>query len=212
MSLRHDCRGRQIFCRSCLSFLARFCRNKLSGCRSSHDRQASLLHYAFQASSCQSICLQRMLSSTSVFSYMMPSKPLAAKSSVFKLPKQRSSTATSFMMSRRQSLRNQTSPKTDYNDFSKMLGYFYGDIVGLEVASGLRSDQPCRRRVGNGDEFNKAAPAPSAPAAPAPAAGENGARPADEPPTTPAGEGVRPARAPCRARRLPSQTAAADEK
>ena len=32
MSLRHDCRGRQIFCRSCLSFLARFCRNKLSTC------------------------------------------------------------------------------------------------------------------------------------------------------------------------------------
>ena len=93
------------------------------------------------------------------------------------------------MMSRRQSLRNQTSPKTDYNDFSKMLGYFYGDIVGLEVASGLRSDHPCRRRVGNGDEFNKAAPAPSAPAAPAPAAGENGARPADEPPSTQAGEG-----------------------
>ena len=83
------------------------------------------------------ICLQRTLSSTSVFSYMMPSKPLAAKSSVFNLPKQRSSTATSFMMSRRQSLRNQTSPKTDYNDFFKMLGYFYGDIVGLEVASGL---------------------------------------------------------------------------
>ena len=131
-----------------------------------------------------------MLSSTSFFSYMMPSKPLAAKSSVFKLPKQRSSTATSFMMSRRQSLRNQTSSKTDYNDFSKLLGYFYDDIVGLEVASGLRSDHPCRRRVGNGDEFNKAAPAPSAPAAPAPAAGENGARPADEPPTPPAGEGA----------------------
>ena len=49
-----------------------------------------------------------------------------------------------------------------------MLGYFYGDIVGLEGASGLRSDQPCRRRVGKGDEFNKTAPAPPAPAAPAP--------------------------------------------
>ena len=71
-----------------------------------------------------------------------------------------------------------------------MLGFFYGDIVGLEGASGLRSDQPCRRRVGKGDEFNKAAPAPPAPAAPAPAAGENGARPADEPPTPPAGEGA----------------------
>ena len=71
-----------------------------------------------------------------------------------------------------------------------MLGYSYGDIVGLEGVSGLRSDQPCRRRVSKGDEFNKAAPAPpapsQAPAAPAPAAGENAARPADEPPTPPA--------------------------
>ena len=63
-----------------------------------------------------------------------------------------------------------------------MLGYFYGDIVGLEGASGLRSDQLCRRRVSKGDEFTKAAPAPPAPAAPAPATGENGASPADEPP------------------------------
>ena len=75
-------------------------------------------------------------------------------------------------------------------NFSKMLGYFYGDIVGLEGASGLRSDHPCRRRVSKGDEFNKAAQAPQAPAAPAPAAEENGASPADEPPTPPASEGA----------------------
>ena len=43
-----------------------------------------------------------------------------------------------------------------------MLCYLYGDIVGFEVASGLRSDQPCRRHVGKGDEFNKAAPAQQA--------------------------------------------------
>ena len=55
-----------------------------------------------------------------------------------------------------------------YNDFFKMLGYFYGDIVGLEGESGLRSDQPGRRRVSKGDDFKKAAPAPAAPAAPAP--------------------------------------------
>ena len=66
-----------------------------------------------------------------------------------------------------------------------MLGYVYGDIVGLEGASVLRSDQPCRRRVIKGDEFIKIAPAPPASAAPAPAAGENGARPAEEPPTPP---------------------------
>ena len=104
-----------------------------------------------------------------------------------------------------------------------MLGYFYGDIVGLRDASVLRSDQPCTRRVSKGDEFNKTAPAPPASAAPAPAARENGARPANEPPTPLAVEGakagagdpaqgVRPARAPSRARRLLSQAAAADEK
>ena len=40
-----------------------------------------------------------------------------------------------------------------YIDFPKMLGYVYGDIVGLEGASLLRSDQPCRRRFIKGDEF-----------------------------------------------------------
>ena len=64
----------------------------------------------------------------------------------------------------------------------------------MEGASGLLSDQPCRRRVSKGDEFNKAAPAPPAPpprpAAPAPAVGENGARPANESPTPLAGEGA----------------------
>ena len=101
-----------------------------------------------------------------------------------------------------------------------MLGYFYGDIVGSEDASVLRFDQPCRRPFIKGDEFNKTAQAPQASAAPAPAAGENGASPTDEPPTpllpvrvpklAPAI--LRPARAPCRAQRLLSQAAAADEK
>ena len=78
-----------------------------------------------------------------------------------------------------------------YIDFPKILGYVYGDIVGFEGASVLRSDQPCRRRFIKGDENHeiiKTAPAPPASAAPAPAAGENGARPAEEPPTPPAGE------------------------
>ena len=51
------------------------------------------------------------------------------------------------MMSRWQSQRNQTS--------LQLLGFFYGYIVGLEGACGLRSDQPWRRRVSKGDEFNK---------------------------------------------------------
>ena len=115
-------------------------------------------------------------------SYTMPLKPLAAKASVFH---------SNFVDDVASKVATEPDFTEDgfYNDFSKMLGYFYGDIVGLEGASGLRSDQPCRRRVGKGDEFNKAAPAPPAPAAPAPAAGENGARPADELPTPPAGEG-----------------------
>ena len=97
-----------------------------------------------------------------------------------------------------------------YDEFSKLLGFFYHDIVGLEGSSGLRSDQPCRRRVGKGDEFNKAVPAPPpAPAAPAPAAEWCQS---DEPPTSVsvpklAPAILRPARAPCRARRLPSQAA-----
>ena len=69
-----------------------------------------------------------------------------------------------------------------------MRGFFYGDNVGLEGASGLRLDQPGRRRVGKGDKFNKAALAPllppQAPAAPAPAAGENGDCPTYEPPAS----------------------------
>ena len=153
-----------------------------------------LLHDAFQASSCQIICLQ------------------AAKATVVN-----GNFAYDFASTDATEL--DFTEDGFYSDFSKMLGFFYGDIVGLEGASGLRSDQPCRRRVGKGDEFNKAAPAPPAPAAPAPAAGENGARPADELPTPPAGEGdeagagdpapgegavPRPAAA--------SQTAAADEK
>ena len=76
-----------------------------------------------------------------------------------------------------------------FNEVSKMLAYFYGDFVGLEGAAGLRSDQPCRRRVSKGDEF-KAVPAPPAPAASRPAAGKNGARPADEPPAAPPCQGA----------------------
>ena len=44
-----------------------------------------------------------------------------------------------------------------------MLGFLSGDIEGLEDACGLRSDQPGRRRIGKGDELNKAAPAPPVP-------------------------------------------------
>ena len=80
---------------------------------------------------------------------MMPSKTLAAKASVLN---------RNFVGDVESSVEMEPDFTEDgfYNDFSKMLGYFYGDIVGLEGASGLRSDQPCRRRVGK-DEFNNAA-------------------------------------------------------
>ena len=113
----------------------------------------------------------------------MPSKTLAAKASVLN---------SNFVGDVESSVATEPDFTENgvYNDFFKMLGYFFGDIVGLEGASGLRLDQPCRRLVSKGDEFNKAAPAPQAPAAPAPAAGEIGASPADKPPTLPAGEGA----------------------
>ena len=102
-----------------------------------------------------------------------------------------------------------------YIDFSKMpvLGYVFGDIVGFEGASLLRSDQPCRRRVIKEDEFIMTAPAPPASAAPAQAAGDTAGRmapsplkslprlrPVRVPKLSPAI--LRPARAPHRARRL----------
>ena len=121
------CSSRQIFCTSCFSFLAQFCRKNLSGCQQCVQTDGNTVKTVMQpsyimpykplaakASIFNGCCLQRMLSSISTFSYMMPSKPLAAKASVFKLPKQLSSTATSFMIARWQSLRNQTSPKTDF--------------------------------------------------------------------------------------------------
>ena len=139
----------------------------------------------------------------------MPSKRLAAKSSVFKLPKQGSSIVNgNFVYDCAMTVATKPDLTKDgfYNNFFKMLGYYNGDIVGLEGASGLRSDQPGRRRVGKGDEFNKAAPALPAQAAPAPAAGKNGARPADELPTPPAGEGAEAG--PCNPAPVPRPAAA----
>ena len=119
-------------------------------------------------------------------SYMMPSRSLAAKASVLN---------GNFVddVALTVAMEQDFAKDGFYNDFPKLLGFFYG-YRGLGGASGLHSGQPGRRRVGKGDEFNKAALAPAAPlpapAAPAPAAGENGAPPPDEPPTPPACEGA----------------------
>ena len=65
----------------------------------------------------------------------MPLKPLAAKASVFNRNYEDdvvSSVTTE----------PDFTEEEFYNQVSKMLGYFYCDIVGLEGASVLRSDQP----------------------------------------------------------------------
>ena len=70
-----------------------------------------------------------------------------------------------------------------YNDFPKMLGFIYGDIVGQMWA--------CRVHLGffqtKGDEFNKAASTRTSCASNC----ENGACHANEPPMPPAGEGAK---------------------
>ena len=80
----------------------------------------------------------------------MPLKPLAAKASVVN---------RNFIDDVVSSVVTEPDFTKDgfYNYFSKMLSYFCGDIVGLEGlgASVLRLDQPCRRCVIKGDEFNR---------------------------------------------------------
>ena len=69
--------------------------------------------------------------------YTLPLKPLAAKASVF---------YSNYVDDVESLVATEPDFTEDgiYNDFFKVLCYFYGDIKGLEGASGLRSDQPCR--------------------------------------------------------------------
>ena len=62
-------------------------------------------------------------------------------------------------MSRRQSRWKQPSQKTDFATifFKCRATSLATSWAGLEGASGLRSDRPCMRRVGKGNEFNSAA-------------------------------------------------------
>ena len=145
-------------------------------------------------------------------SYTMSLKPPAAKASVFKrnfVVDVVSSDVVSSVVTEPDFTKDGF-----YNDFSKMLGYFYGDIVGFEGSCVLRSDQPCRKRVIKGDEFNRMR-RPGVSRSCAKAAGENGASVADEPPTlrvpklAPAILRPTVTRSPCRARHLLSQAAAA---
>ena len=77
-----------------------------------------------------------------------------------------------------------------------MLGYYMATLWAWTVHLAFVQTNPVggRQQSLEGDQFNKAAPAPPAPppapAAPAPATGENGASPADEHPTPPACEGA----------------------
>ena len=91
-----------------------------------------------------------------------------------------------------------------YIDFPKMLGYIYGDIKGSEAHLCFVRTSPA-----GGVSSKEMSSSWPASAAPAQAAGENGALPAEEPPTPPAGEGAEavagdpaPCEAPRRALRL----------
>ena len=106
---------------------------------------------------------------------MMPSKTLAAKALSFH---------NNFV--------HEASADPDFEGFygnvGLMLSFFYEDFMGLEGASGERSENG-KRRVSRGTEFAKTAtaqPEPPPPQdAPAPAAGNNDARPPDEAQTPP---------------------------
>ena len=97
LSLRNDCRGRQIFSRSCLSFLALFCLNKLSGCPQCGQTDGKTVKTVKAASRFPSIRAEttpaRLVSLQTIayiqalgiqsLSYTMALKPLAAKAFVF---------------------------------------------------------------------------------------------------------------------------------
>jgi len=95
---------------------------------------------------------------------------------------------------------------------SKIMGYFYGDIVGLEGASGLRSDLPGRRRRRSVQQRRRSLRRHQ------PLLRQQPGRIVTAPPTSLprlwpvrvpklATAILRPVRAPCRARRLLSQAA-----
>ena len=117
-------------------------------------------------------------------------------------------------MSRRLSLLNQTSPKTDFTIFfpkcwaTSMTTSWAWREVHLGFVRTSAAGGGCMRRVGKGDEFDKAAPAPPAPLlrqqpgrmVPAPLMSFPRLRQVRVTKLAPVI--LRPARAPCRARRL----------
>ena len=178
MSLRHDCQGRQIFCRSCLSCLTLFCRNKLSWCQQCAQTDCKTVRTIMASSfpsipaattpirlvSLQTIAYVQALGIHSL-SYMMHLKPLAAKASVFN---------SNFGDDVASSVAREPDFTEDrfYNDFSNLNCWTTSMATschrGLGGCIWASFGQPCRRRISKGDEFNKAAPAQPAPAAPAP--------------------------------------------
>ena len=137
-----------------MSFLARICSNKLSWCQQCAQTDGKNVKTVMASSvasigihpgsnnadtPCQVVLLQTIayIQAHGIYSlsYTMPLKPLAAKASVFNRNYE-DDVASSVT----------TEPDFTEEEFyiqvSKMLGYFYCDIVGLEGASVLRSDQP----------------------------------------------------------------------
>ena len=106
---------------------------------------------------------------------MAPPKPLAAKASSFANNLVQDATADEDFSG-------------FYDNVGLMLGYFYEDFMGLEGASGQRSDLSGKRRISRGAVFAKATPAieptPAEQAEADAASGGNGAH-AKQAPTPP---------------------------
>ena len=90
-------------------------------------------------------------------------------------------------MLRRQSLQNQTSPKTD---FTAIFLKCWATLWAWKVHLGFVRTSHAGGESGQEISSTTQLVPPPAPAAPAPAAEENGDRPADEPPTPQACEGA----------------------
>ena len=222
LSFRHDCRGRQIFCRSCLRFLARFCRNKLSWCQqcAQTDRKTVRTVMASRFPTIKAPTTPTRLVSLQTIAYihalgihshtyMMPSKPLAAKASVFNgnfVDDVASTVAT-------EAESYQTSPKTEHTmifikgwasslatlrTWRVHLGFVRTSPAGGESAKEMSSTR--LRRRSRHQPLLRQQPGRMVPAPPT-------SLPRLRPVSVLKLAPMRPARAPCRARRLLSQAA-----
>ena len=226
LSLRNDCQGSQILCRSCLSCLALFCSNKLSWCPQCVQTDGKTVKAVMAASrfpsiraattparlvSLQTIAYIQALGIHSL-SYTMPLKPLAARASVFNR-----SFAHDVALS--------VATGTDFNEdgFYIVLSKYWATsmatswawrvhlcFVRTSPAGGASSKEMSStrlRRRRRRQPLLRQQPGRMVPALPMSLPRLRPVRVVKLSPAI-----LRPARAPCCARRLLSQAAAADEK